>query len=301
MKHSEQINELAAALAKAQAGIKNPKLNCTAKLEFKTGSHEYSYADLAAVWEAIREPLTANGLSIVQHPVSSLDEKGPVVDMTTILLHSSGQYFEDTLRMWPANESPHAIGSTVTYARRYGLCSIVGVCGDKDDDAGAGMGSPKQQPPQTQPKAPASAPAPRPTNPQAPPASAKPVQNAAQQKPKPAPVEINDSEQIKKGLINSTLIAELTHEVDKAQIKPHTFLCWLNIYTKQIADAGGNPLITQALRGMHEIPASNYGEFLSIVQKEPERIAADLEAWKNYKPKLANHPTPAAAGDDVTG
>ena len=62
MIHSEQINELGAALAKAQGLIEGAKKD-SANPFFKS-----KYADLASVWEACRKHLSDNGLSVTQCP-----------------------------------------------------------------------------------------------------------------------------------------------------------------------------------------------------------------------------------------
>jgi Sec-independent protein translocase protein TatA len=123
MQTSDQIGELAKALAKAQRAIKNA-------LKDSTNPHFKSrYADLASVWDAIREPLTSNGLSVVQTP-SSVENK---VQCTTMLLHESGQFVRDTMSMTPTQNTPQAQGSCLTYLRRYMLQSVAGVAPDDDD------------------------------------------------------------------------------------------------------------------------------------------------------------------------
>jgi len=67
MNRSENINELAAALAKAQASIPPVKKDLSAVIETKAGGkYAYAYADLASVLEAIRKPLSDNGLAVIQ-------------------------------------------------------------------------------------------------------------------------------------------------------------------------------------------------------------------------------------------
>ncbi|MBX3380939.1 MAG: ERF family protein [Phycisphaeraceae bacterium] len=127
MERSEHINELAAALCKAQATIK-----CALKSS-ENPFFKSKYADLSAVWEACRESLTKNGLSISQHTGSD----GTLVTVETALLHSSGQWIASTLTMRPTKSDPQAFGSTITYARRYALAAIVGVV-NEDDDGNAG-------------------------------------------------------------------------------------------------------------------------------------------------------------------
>lgn len=111
------INELATALAKAQAvmgGAKKETLNPHFKAKF---------ADLESVWEAIREPLTKNGLSIVQ--TNSSDEKTQYLH--TFLLHSSGQYIESRTPLILSKQDAQGYGATMSYYRRYAISAIMGV------------------------------------------------------------------------------------------------------------------------------------------------------------------------------
>lgn len=149
MKRSEAINELAAALAKAQGDIQPA-------VKDKTNPHyKSSYADLASCWDAIRAPLSKNGLSVIQG--SSTIEDG--VKITTILMHTSGQWFEEDLIMIPRDDSPQAAGSAITYGRRYSLMGMVGISpGDDDEEEDDGHAATlptrktQNQKPQVQPK-----------------------------------------------------------------------------------------------------------------------------------------------------
>lgn len=126
MTHSEAINEIAAALSKAQAVIE-------AAVKGKTNPHfKNDYADLSSVWDACRKPLTDNGLSVAQ--TAATDEGR--VGVTTLLMHSSGQWISDTLVMKPTKDDPQGVGSCITYARRYALAAMVGVA-PADDDGNA--------------------------------------------------------------------------------------------------------------------------------------------------------------------
>lgn len=127
---SEQVGELAAALAKAQKAIKAPNKGRTAGYDTKGGQKvSYTYADLADVIAAYREPLSDNGLALVQ---STRQEDGHLV-LVTSLLHSSGQ--------WVAGEYPVKVydrpqeqGSAITYARRYSVTALLGIAAEDDDD-----------------------------------------------------------------------------------------------------------------------------------------------------------------------
>lgn len=123
---SEQIDQLATALSIAQGKITGA-LKDSANPFFKS-----KYADLASVWDACREALSANGLAVIQ--TTREDTEGVTVDTT--LAHKSGQYIRGSLRMVPKDSTPQALGSCLTYARRYALAAIVGVA-QVDDDANA--------------------------------------------------------------------------------------------------------------------------------------------------------------------
>jgi ERF superfamily protein len=135
MQQSEQINELAAALSKAQALIQ-PASKDAENAGFKnakTGKAS-KYADLTAVWEACRAPLSTNGLSVIQLPA---DADAGRVALTSMLMHASGQYISSTFSMRLMQDTPHGAGSALTYLRRYALAALVGVVADEDDDGNA--------------------------------------------------------------------------------------------------------------------------------------------------------------------
>lgn len=124
---SPAIEKLSEALAKAQAEIKEAALD-------KENPHFHNpYATLASVWEACRKPLSDNGLSVTQ-VIGSMDGK-PI--LRTVLMHSSGQWIESTCPLMTQQVGMQALGSAITYARRYSLAAIVGVAaGEKEEDDG---------------------------------------------------------------------------------------------------------------------------------------------------------------------
>jgi hypothetical protein len=128
MEHSPELNELAAALAKAQATFTAVPKGKTAKV----GTYSYKYADLADAWDVARKALSDNGLCVVQAPAQI--ERG-VCGVTTMLLHTSGQWMRSTLALDARDTTPQSIGSVITYARRYGLAAMVGLVTDDDTDA----------------------------------------------------------------------------------------------------------------------------------------------------------------------
>jgi len=134
-KTSESIKELASALAKAQGEIGHAAKDRT------NPAFKARYADLASVIDACRDALAANSLAVMQ-PVSVAPG---VVSVTTRLVHASGEWAECTIDIAPSDMRAHAIGSAITYGRRYGLSSMVGVAPD-DDDGNAASSHPKQWP-----------------------------------------------------------------------------------------------------------------------------------------------------------
>jgi len=160
---SPELDQLAAALAKAQAQVKGAaKDSVNPQLRNK-------YADLASVWEACRDALTANGLAVSQHPGCD----GVMATVDTILLHQSGQFISSRLtapiipqtynREAPPMVTAQATIAAVTYLRRTALAAVVGVAPADDDGqeaSGHSAGTPAPMPrPQS---APQQAPAPRP-------------------------------------------------------------------------------------------------------------------------------------------
>lgn len=126
---SATIAELAKALSLAQA-LMGPAIKDKENPFFKS-----SYADLASIWEACREPLTKNGLSIAQ----LVNSEGAIVKLTTMLIHSSGEFISSELCMKAEKETPQGLGSAITYARRYALAAIVGISSEDDDGNGSSL------------------------------------------------------------------------------------------------------------------------------------------------------------------
>ena len=136
MRHSDAINEIGTALAKAQRVMKGAKKD-SANPFFKS-----KYADLASVAGACLDQLNDNGIAVVQSP-SSMDDGR--VSVETMLLHSSGQWMAETLTGKPKDDGPQALGSVITYLRRYSLAAFAGVA-PEDDDAEAAEGRKNAKP-----------------------------------------------------------------------------------------------------------------------------------------------------------
>ena len=156
LKHSEEINEIATALAAAGPDLKNPKKD----KEVSTGTYTYKYAQLDTILESVKPILSKNGIAIIQ---DAANIPGAIV-ITTMLLHKSGQWFSSELEMpTGANNSrmngAQAVGSAITYGRRYSITALLGIAAEEDDDgAGAGAGAAPVGGSKTAPRAPAAKP-----------------------------------------------------------------------------------------------------------------------------------------------
>jgi len=135
---SETTAAILPALVAAQLAIgggvaKNKKVDA--------GARRYRYADLGAVIDAAGDAMGAAGLAWI----SSIGERGVVVR----LCHSSGEWIEcDTGISVEGARDAQAVGSALTYGRRYGLMALLGLAAEDDDGQAA------TRPPQRQPEAP---------------------------------------------------------------------------------------------------------------------------------------------------
>jgi len=135
IKSSESLGQLAAALAAAQATMGH------ASKDGKNPHFKSSYATLAAVIEAIREPLSKQGIAFTS--LASTD--GLTVSVETRLMHKSGEWLSSTATAAVRDASPQVVGSAQTYLRRYGLQAICGLAAEDDD--GEATRSAKPPPP----------------------------------------------------------------------------------------------------------------------------------------------------------
>jgi hypothetical protein len=123
---SADLNELFSALAKAQSEIR------TASLSAVNPFFKSRYADLAEIVKACRVPLAKNNLSVIQQILPNDDGQNI---LHTKLGHSSGQWIESRMRIVPAKPDIQALGSYITFLKRYSLAALIGVVtGDEDDD-----------------------------------------------------------------------------------------------------------------------------------------------------------------------
>jgi hypothetical protein len=134
---SRSVAVLAAALAKAQLELKNPEKSLLAKLPPERGQEERSfrYASLAAGLDIVRNTLGRYEIAIVQ--TTAMDHVSGTIKLTTTLAHASGEWISSEWPVCPIAELPipRRMGAALTYARRYGLFTLVGIAGEDDLDA----------------------------------------------------------------------------------------------------------------------------------------------------------------------
>lgn len=125
---SETTVEITKALINFQSHLKPVSKDSTNPF-FKS-----KYASMEAIWESIRKPLADNGLAVSQLP----QVHDTQIALTTLLLHTSGEWLSSDLLVTPGKQNDaQSVGSALTYARRYALSAILGICSEEDDDAEA--------------------------------------------------------------------------------------------------------------------------------------------------------------------
>lgn len=161
MRTSETTSELIKAMIEAA-----PEISSIGKSKQAYG---YKYATLDSLIDMLRAVLPKHGLWFIQMPTRTGDKS----TLSTMVIHSSGEWIEDTIEMTDtelqgkANDT-QKIGASITYYRRYALSAIFGVSADEDVDGNVNNIQRPAAKPQTQAR----------------PAEAKPQ---AQQKKDPTP------------------------------------------------------------------------------------------------------------------
>src|SRR5918998_6044955 len=141
---SDSIAQLASALAKAQTELVNPAKTLTGVIDrWGTGNEgqTYRYAPLSAGLEIVRSALCKHELALIQ--TTHVDRDTAMVLLTTTLAHGSGEWIAAS---WPVCRTmdmtnPKLMGAALTYARRYGLFTLVGIAGENDLDGPEVSGS----------------------------------------------------------------------------------------------------------------------------------------------------------------
>jgi hypothetical protein len=135
---SSSIAALATALAKAQIELTNPEKSLIGVIEPQRGqggARQFRYAPLSSGLEIVRKTLGRHEIATVQ--TTAIDQVVGVVNLTTVLAHSSGEWIASEWPVCPIAETarPSRMGAALTYARRYALFTLVGIAGEDDVDA----------------------------------------------------------------------------------------------------------------------------------------------------------------------
>jgi len=135
---SESIASLAAALAKAQSVIVNPEKSLLGTIradDTNGGERVFRYAPLSTGLDIVRKTLGEHEIAVMQ--TTAIDQTAGIVNLTTMLAHSSGEWIASDWPVCAVSETatPHRMGAALTYARRYALFTLVGIAGEDDLDA----------------------------------------------------------------------------------------------------------------------------------------------------------------------
>ncbi|MGC1233585.1 MAG: ERF family protein, partial [Xanthobacteraceae bacterium] len=135
---SPSIAALATALAKAQIELTNPEKSLIGTIEPQRGqggARQFRYAPLSSGLEIVRKTLGQHEIATVQ--TTAVDQAAGIINLTTVLAHSSGEWIASDWPVCPVAETatPHRMGAALTYARRYALFTLVGIAGEDHLDA----------------------------------------------------------------------------------------------------------------------------------------------------------------------
>ena len=134
---SESVAAIATALAKAQIELSNPEkaMVGTVYNNRSDSPQSFRYASLSSGLDIVRKALGGHQIAIAQ--TTDIDRASGTVNLTTVLLHTSGEWISSD---WPVcqlseTSAPRRMGAALTYARRYALFTMVGIAGEDDLDA----------------------------------------------------------------------------------------------------------------------------------------------------------------------
>ena len=134
---SESVAAIATALAKAQTELSNPEKAMVGTVYNIRSDcpQSFRYASLSSGLDIVRKTLGGQQIAIAQ--TTDIDQVNGMVNLTTILLHTSGEWISSD---WPVcqlseTSAPRRMGAALTYARRYALFTMVGIAGEDDLDA----------------------------------------------------------------------------------------------------------------------------------------------------------------------
>ena len=137
MKWSDTRAELAKGLSAAQQAMTHAsKSNVNPPFRSR-------YADLASVIDASRQALADAGLAVTQHTIPLYQtELGIICELETVVSHASGEWCAARVSCVVPDGRAQTVGSAITYLRRYGWSSMLGIAADDDDGNAASRPAP---------------------------------------------------------------------------------------------------------------------------------------------------------------
>ena len=274
MKHSENIAEIAAALAKAQGVMAKAK---------RSGVNDHfrsRYPMLDDLLEVARDALSGVSIAFVQS--AGTDPGAGLARVSTMLLHSSGQWMQSTVE-YPVEGNVQSLGSTFTYLRRQSLSSLLGISCDVDDDgeasriSGGGSSSGRPTPP----------PSPRARGPRLNTSGPRPAQA-----PEPAGAEVGDGYQV----VQCTIAAVAARPTDNGGTR---YAVELEGFDERWASTFDEKLGEYA-------KAREGAEVFAEVKRGPKRRDGSGYLWnlvgmhqKDEKAQKAEKAAPAPAQDEI--
>jgi ERF superfamily len=134
---SESTAAIATTLAKAQTELTNPEkaMVGTVYNNRSDSPQSFRYASLSSGLDIVRKVLGGHQIAIAQ--TTDIDRASGTVNLTTILLHTSGEWISSDWPVCRTSEisAPRRVAASLTYARRYALFTMVGIAGEDDLDA----------------------------------------------------------------------------------------------------------------------------------------------------------------------
>lgn len=132
---SETVTDLTAALAKAQGMM-------TAASKDATNSHfKNKYADLASIFEVVRQPFATHGISYTQQNEQLMNGQW----LVWTVLRKGAEWIANPTPILMRGQNSQDFGAAETYARRQGMQTLCGIAADEDDDGETASGRGKKQ------------------------------------------------------------------------------------------------------------------------------------------------------------
>lgn len=130
MDQSKDVTEVLGAFVRSLWAIENVRKERVAQV----GKFSYRYVDLTDALEVVRDALEPEGCALIQEPAS---DGGDWLHMTTTVLHTSGQWIRSSPLTMRLPADAQALGSLITYMRRYQLMAMFAIGADDDDGQAA--------------------------------------------------------------------------------------------------------------------------------------------------------------------